>query len=163
MSVREKRLQNEYIQLRELVTNSAGSLKITSKEGNPPSKYVIEYHCKGVEKLNSGNAVFRNVHQVEISLGSNYPREQPSAKFLTPIFHPNVYSNKNVCLGDYWTMAETLPLLVLRIGKIIQYSKDVMNLNSPAHSDAKKWAKNNMSDFPIDNQTFKIQMVWEDL
>ncbi len=59
--------------------------------------------------------------------------------------------------------------LVLRIGKIIQYSNDVLNLKSPANAEAKKWAKNNMYRFPVDTQTFKSSqkpsstIVWNDL
>ena len=163
MSVREKRLRNEYQVLLELVGNAGGSIRIASTRGNPPYQYVIDYRCRGIEKLQENKPVFRSTHRVEISLGNQYPREQPNAKFLTPIFHPNVWQNQDVCLGDYWTMAETLPQLVIRIGKIIQYSKDVLNLNSPANSGAKSWAAKNMSLFPVGSQTFKSQIVWDDI
>jgi ubiquitin-protein ligase len=163
MGVRETRLTNELQQVSELIANSGGSLKLISKTGNPPCEYVIEYRCKGVEKVNGNNPVYRNTHQVKIKLGSNYPKQKPDAEFLTPIFHPNVYSNQNVCLGSYWTPAETLTQLILRIGKIIQYSTDVMNLNSPAHGIAKTWASNNMSRFPVDAQTFKVNIGWTDI
>ena len=65
-------------------------------------------------------------------------------------------------------MAENLCELVIRIGKIIQYSDDVLNLKSPANSEAKNWAKNNMQRFPVDTQTFKANkkptstIVWND-
>jgi hypothetical protein len=66
-------------------------------------------------------------------------------------------------------MAENLSELVIRIGKIIQYSKDVLNLNSPANSTAKDWANRNPNRYPVDNQTFKsakkpqAQIVWNDV
>ena len=163
MGVREKRLENESKALLELVNKSGGSLKIISSSGSPPYKYLIEYRCRGIEKVGeNGKPVFCKNHRVEIYLVAGYPREQPEAKFLTPLFHPNVYRDQRVCLGSYWTMTETVPQLVLRIGKIIQYSKDVLNLNSPANSDAKKWAEKNMSQFPVDSQNFKSQIVWLD-
>jgi len=56
-----------------------------------------------------------------------------------------------------------VPELVLRIGKIIQYSKDILNLGSPANSSAKSWAQRNMNRFPVDTQTFKSQIVWDDI
>jgi ubiquitin-protein ligase len=77
--------------------------------------------------------------------------------------NPYVFPNQNVCLGDYWTPGETVTELILRIGKIIQYSKDVLNLNSPANSTAKTWASNNMSRFPVDTQTFKVNIGWTDI
>jgi ubiquitin-protein ligase len=163
MNVREKRLDNDHKALSKLIADSAGDLKLIFKEGNPPYKYVIEYRCKGIEKLGlMSKPMYRDTHQVEISLGNNYPKQEPFAKFLTPIFHPNVYGNNNVCLGSYWTMSETLTELVIRIGKIIQYSKDVLNLNSPANQDAKNWAAKNMNLFSVDKKTFKALIIWED-
>jgi ubiquitin-protein ligase len=163
MGVRETRLTNDLRQVSELIANSGGSLKLISKTGNPPYEYVIEYRCKGIETVNGNNPVYRNTHQVKIILGTNYPREKPDAKFLTPIFHPNVFPNQNVCLGDYWTPGETVTELILRIGKIIQYSKDVLNLKSPANGTAKTWASNNMSRFPVDTQTLKVNLGWTDI
>ena len=168
MSIREKRLENDFKELTAFVNNSGGKLAIISTQGQPPHQYVIEYHCRGIEKLQETEPFFRTNHSVEIDLGINYPKEMPTAKFLTPIFHPNVFSSLNVCLGSYWTMAETLTELVLRIGKIIQYANDVLNLNSPANSDAKNWAENNMLRFPLDMQTFKstqkpsTTIIWND-
>lgn len=169
MGIREKRLENDFKELSQLVAESGGTLAIISTQGQPPNQYVIEYRCRGVERLQGNEPVFRNNHRVEINLGSTYPKDKPSAKFLTPIFHPNVFDNLNVCLGNIWTMAETLSELVIRIGKIIQYSKDVLNLKSPASSSAKSWAEKNSHRFPVDNQTFKVNkkplsvIYWNDL
>ena len=169
MGIRERRLENEFKELTAFVNSSGGKLAIISTQGQPPHQYVIEYRCRGIEKLQGIEPIFRTTHRVEINIGSNYPKQKPDAKFLTPIFHPNVYTNLRVCLGNYWTMAETLSELVLRIGKIIQYSDDVLNLDSPANSEAKNWAKNNLRRFPVDTQTFKSSqklsttIVWNDL
>ncbi|MGB3651668.1 MAG: ubiquitin-conjugating enzyme E2 [Rivularia sp. (in: cyanobacteria)] len=168
MGIREKRLENDFKELSQLVNNSGGTLAIASTQGKPVEVYTIEYRCKGIESLRNNQPVFRKTHSVEIILGNNYPREKPNAKFITDIFHPNVFDNKKVCLGSYWTMAENLCELVIRIGKIIQYSKDVLNLKSPANYEAKDWAKNNMQRFPVDTQTFKASkkptstIVWND-
>jgi len=43
MSVREKRLQNDFQNLSKLVDNSGETLAIISTSGNPPYEYVIEY------------------------------------------------------------------------------------------------------------------------
>lgn len=163
MSIREKRLRNDFQSVSDLVSNSGGTLKVISTQGNPPFQYILEYRCKGLEELPNNTLGLRKSHQVSISLGERYPKQQPDAKFLTSIFHPNVYPNRNICLGNYWTMAETLSELILRIGKIIQYSKDVLNLKSPANVRASRWAELNSSRFPIDTQTFKVQILWSDL
>ncbi len=169
MGIREKRLENDFKELSQLVSDSGSTLVIVSTQGQPPHQYVIEYRCRGIERKQGNEPVFRTNHRVEINLGSNYPKDKPAAKFLTPIFHPNVYDNLNICLGSYWTMAETLSELIIRIGKIIQYSEDVMNLKSPANGEAKSWAENNRRRFPVDTQTFKATkkpssvIVWNDL
>lgn len=142
--------------------NSDGTLTIVSTSGNPPYQYVIEYRCKGIERLEGNDPVFRNNHQVEITLGNNYPKEQPTAKFLTPIFHPNVYRSMKICQGQYWVIGEPLFEVVMRIGKVIQYEDDIINLQSPANNEAKKWAEKNMWRFPVDNQTFKSQISWDE-
>jgi ubiquitin-protein ligase len=169
MSVWRKRLENDFQDLSRLVKSSHGVLQIITQSKNPPSDYVIEYQCRGIEKLKEDKPIFRFIHRVKIILGQNYPRNQPYVKFLTPIFHPNVYENNVVCLGDYWTMAETLPELVIRIGRLIQYDPCVLNLNSPALSKAAKWAKENQGRFPLDHHTFKVtsenslSINWHDL
>ncbi len=169
MGIRERRLENDFKELTTLVNTSGAKLALISKQGQPPYHYIIEYRCRGIARVQGIEPTFRTTHRVEINIGSNYPKEKPDAKFLTAIFHPNVYTNQRVCLGNYWTMAETLSELVLRIGKIIQYSDDVLNLESPANPDAKNWAKNNLRRFPVDTQTFKVNqkllttIVWNDL
>jgi ubiquitin-protein ligase len=167
MRIREKRLRNDFQTLSELVASSNQKLTIVSSTGNPPHIYVIEYQCQGIEKIQNNLPVFRNVHRVEIILGINYPIQQPNAKFLTPIFHPNVYPNLHICLGSHWKMTEPLSELVLRIGKIIQYAEDITNLKSPANNAAKLWALNYKKKFPIDTQTFKsgtdVAIAWEEI
>lgn len=163
ISIRDKRLENDSRGVLNLVANSGGTLKIFSTSGNPPHAYVIEYQCRGIERLRDGNPLFRNTHQVEISVeDSDYPRSKPNVWFLTPIFHPNVWSksqNQLVCLGDdYWTMSETLSELILRVGRIIQYSADVLNTRRPANPEAAQWALKNPSIFPTDDKTFKSAM-----
>ena len=164
MNIRDKRLENDFKGVSKLVANSGGTLKIISTTGKPPQIYVIEYHCRGIERLQSKSPVFRNNHQIKISVEqSNYPRSKPQVWFLTPIFHPNVWSknqNQLVCLGDdYWTMSETLSELILRIGRIIQYSDDVLNTRRPANQEAAQWALRNPGRFPTDNKTFKSSTV----
>ncbi len=162
-SVREKRLHNDFHSVSELINNSGGSLKLKSKKGDPPYEYVIEYQCKGLEKVEGNKPIFSNQHKLNITLGKNYPKEAPEAKFLTPIFHPNVYQNNRVCLGNYQALQETLVELIIRIGKMIQYYTDVTNFNSPANTDAKNWAVQNQNRFPLDNKTFKSQIGWTNL
>ena len=169
MSVWRKRLENDFKELNQLIQSSDGVLQLISYEKDPPNDYIIEYQCRGIEKLKNDQPVFRFIHQIKITLGQNYPKRSPHVKFLTPIFHPNIYKNNVVCLGDYWTMAETLSELVIRIGRLIQYDPMFLNLNSPALSIGARWAKENQWRFPLDHHTFKVtskkslRINWHDL
>ena len=156
-SIRDRRLESDFKGVSSLVNGSGGTLRIISTSGTPQSVYEIEYNCRGIERLNGGKPVFKDKHRIKISIeGTDYPREKPNVHFLTPIYHPNVFPTNNVCLGDdYWTMAENIAELILRVGKIIQYSPEVLNTRAPANSEASKWAKRNSNLFPTDHKTFK--------
>ena len=50
MGIREKRLENDFKELSQLVSDSGGTLAIVSTQGKPPNQYVIEYRCRGIER-----------------------------------------------------------------------------------------------------------------
>lgn len=141
--------------VQSLVSNSGGTLTIERVSGNPPEGYVIAYRCRGIERINGGRPVYRDVHRVQIELAASYPAQQPRATMLTPIFHPHVFPNDVICLGRRWTPAEYLDNLILRIGAIIQYDPQYFDFNSPANSSATTWAQQNMRSFPIGTCNFK--------
>lgn len=68
MGIREKRLENDFKELFQLISESGGTLAIVSTQGKPPHQYIIEYRCKGIERLNGSEPIFRTSHRVEITL-----------------------------------------------------------------------------------------------
>jgi ubiquitin-protein ligase len=100
MGIRETRLENDFNEVSQLIANSGGTIALISSQGKPAYEYVIEYRCKGIERLQGNDPVFRTNHQVQIILSNDYPRNSPSAKFLTPIFHPNVFFTPR-CLSGF--------------------------------------------------------------
>jgi hypothetical protein len=129
VTVRDRRLGSDYEKLQHLVKSSGGSLVIESVSGRPPSEYVIGYKCRGIESLRGGAPVFRDYHLVRIHLPVAYPSGagRPVAQFLTPTYHPHVFSNNVICLGTT-TISEYLDALVLRIGSIIQFDPQYSTL-----------------------------------
>ncbi len=120
-------------------------------EGEPPERYVVTYHCKGL-LLAPGmtQPSISSFHQIEVYLHANYPRQQPRLTCLTEIFHPNILSysrNGGVCIGG-WTPAELLPELCLRIGEMIQYRS--YNPDDPLDVKAAAWARQHPGYFPVD-------------
>lgn len=124
------------------------TIRILKATGSPPDTYQIEYNVKGLTKRPGGEIVIRDQHLVEIQLTSEYPRQSPKCRILTPIFHPN-FDPGVICIGDHWTAAEKLTDLVSRIGEMIAYQS--YNVKSPLDGEAAMWADQNQTRFPIDN------------
>lgn len=166
--VLSKRLRADYEKVRLLVSQSNGTIQLNSVDGSPPHKYEITYHCRGIESLQGVDPIFRDIHKVTIQLYANYPREKPTVKIETPIFHPHVFENNIVCIGN-WTITESLDNLILRVGSLIQYDPKYFDFRSPANRQAKVWAEQNMHRFPIGKCNFKGQakasgaITWTDL
>ncbi len=150
--MREKRLIKDY----EAMTNLQRMSKLIDVEsiGLRNERYKVIYYCKSliwVEK-NKGPS-YSNRHELEIYLHKDYPRLPPALKWLTNIFHPNIlppHKNGGVCIG-WWTAAETLDSLCVRIGEMLQYK--TVNLSDPLDEDAAKWIRQNMNLLPVDGRS----------
>jgi ubiquitin-protein ligase len=77
--------------------------------------------------------------EIEIQLPLRYPFAPPTAKVLSPLWHPNVFTNGNICLGTRWQTTEGLDLFVARIVKLLIYDPLLVNLQSMAHAEAGRW------------------------
>ena len=147
MNPRTRRLVND--QKRVGVRFKASKFIQVEPTGNPADSYRITYKVKGLIKEANGTIKERDNHQVEIKLDLSYPRGQPKVKMLTPIFHPNINSTR-VCIADNWTPQEFLDDLIIRIGQMITYQD--YNSRSPLDGKAARWATQNDSRFPVDDQ-----------
>lgn len=125
-------------------------IRVVNAEGDPPERYRIEYRIRGVARGSDGQPVYRDQHLVEIQLTSEYPRQSPKCRMLTPIFHPNIDPTV-ICVGDHWTAGEKLADLVIRIGEMIAYQ--AYNIKSPLDGEAAMWADLNQSSFPVDKRS----------
>ncbi len=150
MNIRDKRLQSDYLKMCETFNNT-GKIKIISTSGNPPDKYCIEFSVNSLIMNPKGLVTTNNKHRAEIYLTTNYPRQAPQCRMLTPVFHPNIAPHA-ICIGDHWAVGESLPHLVIRIAEMLAYQS--YNLKSPLNGDAAHWADKNRFKFPIDSTDF---------
>lgn len=127
-------------------------IRLHSMTGEPPDRYQIEYHIRGLVRGAGGNPVVKEQHLAEIQLTSEYPRQSPKCKMLTPIFHPNI-EPAVICVGDHWTAGERLVDLIIRIGEMITYQ--AFNIKSPLDGEAAMWADTNGSRLPVDNRDLR--------
>lgn len=66
-----------------------------------------------------------------MSFSKDYPIRPPDIKFEQPVFHPNVYSDKSVCLdiiGGKWSPSMTIKDILIGLRQLF----DSPNPNSPA-------------------------------
>lgn len=117
----------------------------------PPETYRVEYQIPGLV-LSGDTPVVSEVHWVEITLPSGYPREQPYCVPLTPIFHPNI--DAYYCINDYWSAGESLSDVIAKIGAMIQYR--IVNPKSPLDSTAAYWVEQHPELFPIGKVDFGL-------
>lgn len=157
--IRETRLRNEYRRVQDLV-NRSEFINLVRTEGDPPSKYLIQYTCRGVEKVKSnGEPVYSEKHEVSIYLHAEYPIKQPQLKWLTPMYHPNIHVTGAVCIGAWWA-SKWLDELLLTMGEMIQYKN--YDPKDPMNSKAAAWALRHKNLFPVDQRGLKGQSL-EDL
>jgi len=154
-NARDLRLQSDYQHLRKLADESGGTLEIAEVRGRPVDHYLLIYRCRGIERLDNGRPVYRDLHRVSIRLPSKYPAPiaPPVVQLLTPLYHPHVYENRVVCMGS-WQTSEFLDEFVLRLGALLQYEREYLAIRDPANDEAVEWAKRNRILFPTDTCTF---------
>jgi ubiquitin-protein ligase len=115
-------------------------------QGNPPTKYLLEYNVKGIAKLNGQLPVIEDSFLVEVVLNDDYPKSIPSFHFKSNIFHPNVFDNGLVCLG-YYDLSSSLSNIVILVAKMISY--DIYNVEAPSNGEAADWCKRKQHEFPL--------------
>lgn len=147
--MRTRRLIADAEQMRRIFTDHE-SIRLNACTGEPPEVYTIEYRVRGMEKARGAAPSPRDQHRVEIQLTSQYPRQGPRCKMLSPVFHPNIDSAGIICIGDHWTAGERLVDLVVRIGEMLTYQ--AYNIKSPLNGEAAMWADLNPNLLPTDNR-----------
>ena len=75
------------------------------------------------------------VFELEMNFPEDYPQYPPKVKFITPIFHPNVYNNGNICLDilqKEWSSAYDVKSILYSIQLLLNEP----NPESPANHQA---------------------------
>lgn len=153
-SPRIRRLRSDYQALDRLRQESRIlEFEIQTPTNDPPHAYLIRFLGRGLWRPSGSSDVqARDIHEVAIRLGANYPRMMPELTWRTPIFHPNISTSGVVCLGGYgtfWAPSLHLDELCNMLWDMIRYEN--YDVNSPYNREAAYWAKM-QKDFhlPID-------------
>lgn len=107
--------------------------------------------------------VRRDASRVSIMFGERYPFLPPSASFLTPIHHPNVYPSGLVCLGTRWLASEGMDLFVQRLVRLMTFDPLLVNVHSAANAVALHWYLQTRAQhpeaFPTERVAFDMRVA----
>ena len=154
---RVERLLSAHNKLINLEEKSRGMFKFRLLD-NRYTSYAIEFH--GIEGLYMEKDLIkkRNDHRAEIHIPAEFPIKMPKAKWITPIFHPNIAINGDVCIGTRWTPMQDLDEIVIELANMILYVP--YNLDNPYNYTAKRWLEKNESQ--IKNMIYQTRFPPEE-
>ncbi len=75
------------------------------------------------------------IFTLRLDFSEEYPSKPPSIKFLTKMFHPNIYNDGNICLDilkDKWSPVYDVMSILMSIQSLLNDP----NPNSPANGEA---------------------------
>lgn len=149
------RFEREYKDLEALVADS--TILEMKAQGDPPDHYVFTFNGKSLVPARDEDGVkIGDRQQVEIRLGTAYPRRMPEVHWQTSIVHPNI-SSSSVCLGNF--SANWSPNI--RLADLVEVLWDMSRLAilNPAHSyDRRAGAWEEMDrkyGFPVDKRPLR--------
>ena len=159
-SPRLRRLRSDLAAMERLRDES--SVLRFRASGKPEQHYVIEFRGKSLARVR-GKVSISERHEVEIKLGSSYPRTMPELRWLTPIYHPNISEIGMVCLGGYgthWVPSLNLDELCGMLWDMARYHN--YDVRSPYNRDAALWvAGQGTFAFPLDSRPLKdLRAAW---
>lgn len=144
-----RRLRSDLAAMERLADES--SILRFRPSGTPANRYLIELHGRSLCR-EKGKVTYRDHHEVEVKLGSSYPRTMPELRWLSPVYHPNISEIGLVCLGGYgthWVPSLHLDELCGMLWDMARYQN--YDIRSPYNRDAALWAANQASvSFPTD-------------
>ncbi len=157
-SPQTRRLRSDAAAMEQLAAES--SILRYRSTGKPAQRYLIEFLGRSLSR-ESGKVKVRERHEVEIKLGSSYPRTMPELRWLSPIYHPNISEIGLVCLGGYgthWVPSLHLDALCVMLWDMARYHN--YDIRSPYNRDAALWAANQTTfTFPIDARPLRDKRV----
>lgn len=139
------RVVQDIAKLRQLSTATANKVRVVNVTGNPTNHIELELNFPTYSSPSFQKQTTSNIH---IDLLGNYPLTPPTIKFITPIYHPNVYQSGLLCIGNYWRVTEYLDLLVKRVIRIMCFDPQYSNPSSAANLAAATWYNENRRSNP---------------
>lgn len=95
-----------------------------------------------------GSPFENGVFNLKIQFPGNYPFSPPDVKFSTPVYHPNINKNGNICLDilkDQWSPALSISTVLLSICSLLTDP----NPNDPLDPEVARIYKDNKLQYEM--------------
>eukprot|EP00826_Nyctotherus_ovalis_P001744 TRINITY_DN10304_c0_g1_i2.p1 TRINITY_DN10304_c0_g1~~TRINITY_DN10304_c0_g1_i2.p1 ORF type:complete len:153 (-),score=41.92 TRINITY_DN10304_c0_g1_i2:101-559(-) len=86
------------------------------------------------------------VFKLIMEFSEDYPNKAPSVRFLTKLFHPNIYNDGKICLDilqNQWSPIYDMAAILTSIQSLLTDP----NPNSPANGEAAKLYQENQAEY----------------
>uniref|UniRef100_A0A5F8H2A8 Ubiquitin conjugating enzyme E2 B n=1 Tax=Monodelphis domestica TaxID=13616 RepID=A0A5F8H2A8_MONDO len=94
----------------------------------------------------SGMQLYLGTFKLVIEFSEEYPNKPPTVRFLSKMFHPNVYADGSICLDilqNRWSPTYDVSSILTSIQSLL----DEPNPNSPANSQAAQLYQENKREY----------------
>jgi ubiquitin-protein ligase len=124
MTLRARRLENEWKLLAQLAEHNPGILEVVRRETLPDADvFHVVLHRTSVLSLIEPRTLMQFAsHEVAFRFPSYYPSVPIEAFLVKPVFHPNVHpENGFVCLWDKFSSGDTIVEAIVKLQKVITW------------------------------------------
>eukprot|EP01023_Acetabularia_acetabulum_P026460 TRINITY_DN2513_c0_g1_i1.p5 TRINITY_DN2513_c0_g1~~TRINITY_DN2513_c0_g1_i1.p5 ORF type:complete len:166 (-),score=29.08 TRINITY_DN2513_c0_g1_i1:868-1365(-) len=113
-------------------------------DGSPNSENIMKWNAVifGPEDTPWDGGTFR----LTIEFSEEYPNKAPTVKFMSHMFHPNIYNDGSICLDilqNQWSPIYDVSAILTSIQSLLCDP----NPNSPANSEAAKLYSENRREY----------------
>jgi len=133
-----KRRQEDVTKLLDLAAEYRGVLAVMRTTGNPVASVELAISLATVRSERYPDER-QSVSDVRIDLPTRYPFDPPKFNVTTPVWNPNIYPSGLICMGEKWIPTHNLAMLVRRVLQILSLDPSIINLASPANTEAAQW------------------------
>jgi len=99
------------------------------------------------KKQYAGDTPFEDgTFKLLLTFDESYPNKPPSVKFLSRMFHPNIYANGELCLDilqNRWSPTYDVAAILTSVQSLLHDP----NPNSPANAEAAQLYRENMKEY----------------
>jgi len=156
-SERDQRLQADLEAMRTLAEQS--DIFDFDSQGDPPNKYVVTFRGKGLNRALSAETELETIelHRVEIRLPFSYPKEPPSIRWKTPVFHPNISFSGTIRLKEIglpWEDDLPLDAVCERLWDVVRMAH--VDYDRACNHSAKNWFQEHSEiTLPVDTRPLR--------